>query len=119
MRERKLLAQKIRRMCSWKETIMPSEKILRDDIVKVLATQGYISWWPGRIKFRAAQDIFTIWDLIAAKKNEIKFIQFTTKSNLSSHVKKINDYRTLYDLSHKGEIWCWNGKTRQWEITYI
>lgn len=98
---------------------MPSEKQLRNDVVQLLMSKGYTCWWPGRIKFRAAQDIFTMWDLIAAKKKEVIFIQFTTRSNKSSHIKKISEYRKLYDVWHEGQLWLWNGKKRIWEITIV
>lgn len=95
---------------------MPSEKQIRDVAVQQLGNEGWICWWPGRIKFRQAQDIFTMWDMIAAKKDKVRFIQFTTKSNKSSHLQKIQAYRELYELSHQGELWLWDQKKREFEI---
>ena len=98
---------------------MPSEKQLRDNVTEKLGYKGYICWWSPRVKFRKQQDIFTMWDGIAAKGGEIRFIQFTTKTNKSSHIKKISEFKKLYNLSHKGELWCWNGKTKEFEINTI
>ena len=96
-----------------------TEKQLRDFITDKLGKSGWICWWSPRVKFRKQQDIFTMWDGCAAKKEEIKFIQFTTKSNASSHRKKIGEFKKIYELSHTGELWLWNGKTKEFEIENI
>lgn len=98
---------------------MPNEKQIRDLAVETLGTQGWICWWPGRIKYRAAQDIFTMWDLIAAKGPDVRFVQFTTKGHKSDHLSKIAAYRGLYGLSHPGELWLWDAKKREFDIIFL
>ena len=98
---------------------MPTEKQLRDFITEKLTRENWICWWSPRVKFGKQQDIFSIWDGVIAKDDKIIFIQFTTKSNKSSHIKKIKDFKQMYGLTHKGELWCYNKKTREFEIDYL
>ena len=93
-----------------------TEKDLRDFITEKLSLAGWVCWWSPRVKFRKQQDIFTMWDGVVAKGSQTKFIQFTTKSNKSLHIKKISDFRNLYGLSHPGELWLWDGKLKDFEI---
>jgi hypothetical protein len=93
-----------------------TEKDLRDNITDILSKQGWICWWSPRVKFRKQQDIFTMWDGVIAKKDKIRFIQFTTKDNKTSHIKKISEFKKMYDLSHDGELWLLDKKTKEWEI---
>ena len=93
-----------------------TEKQLRDFIREKLGLSGWICWFAPRVKFLKQQDIFTMWDGVAARGPEIKFIQFTTKPNKSSHVKKISEFKKIYKLSHPGELWLWDNKTKDFEI---
>jgi len=93
-----------------------TEKDLRDFITDKLGHLGWVCWWSPRVKFRKQQDIFTMWDGVAAKGSQTKFIQFTTKSNKSSHIAKITAFRNLYDLSHPGELWLYDSKIKDFEI---
>ena len=95
-----------------------TEKELRDNVCEKLGHDGWICWFAPRVKFRKQQDIFTLWDGVAAKHGGIRFIQFTTKSNKSSHVTKIKQFKKIYNLSHRGELWLWDQKKRDFEIIY-
>jgi len=96
-----------------------TEKELRKFIQEKVGSEGWISWFAPRVKFLKQQDIFSIWDGVLAKGKQIKFIQFTTKSNKSSHIKKIKNFKKLYNLKHNGELWCYDKKTREFEITKV
>jgi hypothetical protein len=96
-----------------------SEKELRNYIRQKLGYEGWVCWFAPRVKFLKQQDIFGIWDCVCAKGRKIKFIQFTTKSNKSSHVNKINQIKSLYNLSHTGELWLWDNKTKDFNIIKI
>ena len=96
-----------------------TEKQLRDDLRDVLTKDGWIVWFARRMKFVPAQDIITLYDGIAFKGSKMRLIQFTTKSNKSSHLTKIMAYKKLYALTHESELWLWNQKIREWEIFYI
>lgn len=96
-----------------------TEKELRVLITEIASSDGWICWFAPRVKFRKQQDIFSIWDGVMAKNKNIKFIQFTTIENKSSHIKKIKEFKRIYNLTHNGELWCYNKKTREFEITNI
>jgi hypothetical protein len=93
-----------------------TEKQLRQFITQKLGLEGWIVWFAPRVKFRKQQDIFTMWDGIAAKEDKVKFIQFTTKSNKAAHINKIKKFKKLYNLTHTGELWLYNLKSREFEI---
>mgnify|MGYP001559221151 FL=1 len=95
------------------------EQELRDDLRQTLGRDGWIVWFARRMKFVKAQDVFTIWDGLKAKGNKLIPLQFTTKENASSHRTKIKEYKELYGLTHKGELWLWNRKKREWEVEII
>jgi len=96
-----------------------TEKQLRDFITEKLGLLGWICWWSPRVKFRKQQDIFSIWDGVAAKGGGVRFIQFTTKTNKSAHIKKIKEFKKAYDLHHRGELWLWDNKINDFEIIYL
>lgn len=96
-----------------------TEKQLRDDLKQVLQTDGWNVWFARRMKFIKDQDILTIYDGIKAKGNKFIPIQFTTLSNKSSHIKKIKEYKSLYGLTHKGELWLWDNKKNKWLIEKV
>jgi len=96
-----------------------TEKQLRDDLRFALERDGWVVWFSRRMKFVKQQDIFGIWDGIKAKGNKIVPLQFTTISNKSSHIKKIKEYKELYNLTHIGELWLWNGKKMEWECVEV
>lgn len=96
-----------------------TEKELRNDLRETLGRSGWICWFARRMKFVKDQDIFTIYDGIKAKRNKFIPIQFTTLANKSSHVKKMKEYKELYGLSHKGELWLWDNKKRKWMVEIV
>lgn len=98
---------------------MPTEKKIRDFLTEKLGLEGWICWWSPRVAYRKQQDIFSIWDGVAARGDEVKFIQFTTKQHKSDHLAKIRKYMALYGLSHHGELWLYDTKTRGFEIVVM
>lgn len=98
---------------------MTSEKLLRQDLKNKLALGGWVVWFSPRVKFLKQQDIFGIYDGIRAKGSEVRLIQFTTRHNKNSHIKKMKDYKELYGLFHIGELWLWDGKKKEWEMMNV
>jgi len=96
-----------------------TEKELRDRIRSELEQTGWVCWFAPRVKFLKQQDIFTIWDGVYAKGKEVRFIQYTTKINKASHIKKIKDFKEIYKLTHKGELWLYDGKSNSFEIIIL
>lgn len=95
------------------------EKDIRDTVIQKLGNEGWISWWPRRVRFIKEQDMFGVWDLIAMKKNKIRLIQYTTKGNMKAREHKIRAWMELYGITFKGEVWGWDGKKGKFKITRL
>ena len=99
---------------------MPKESLIRKKAVEILEKENWLVWWPARAIFKQ-NDIFGTFDLICLKKRQgnLKFIQLTTLSNLSTRKRKIQNFFKRYRIDKKAkfkaqvEIWAWNkvGKT--------
>lgn len=86
---------------------MPKESEIRKKAVKDLEGNGWIVWYPPKVRFKQT-DIFGIIDLLALKGRRQKNIQITTVSNLSSRRKKINEFLEKFELEITVEVWAWN-----------
>lgn len=103
---------------------MAKESEIRKKAVQILEKQKWIIWWPSRAIFKQ-NDIFGIFDLICLKKRlgNLKFIQLTTLSNLSTRRKKIKNFLKKNQLSKKNlaniEVWGWNKRKKEFKIELI
>lgn len=103
---------------------MVTESEIRKRAVQILEKQKWLIWWPSRAIFKQ-NDIFGIFDLICFKKRvgNLKFIQLTTLSNLSTRRKKIKNFLKKHRLSGQNsadiEVWGWNKHKREFKIESI
>ena len=103
---------------------MAKESEIRKKAVQLLEKQKWLTWWPSRAIFKQ-NDIFGIFDLICFKKRtgDLKFIQLTTLSNLSTRRKKIKNFLKRYQLSKQNsadiEVWGWNKGKGEFKIESI
>lgn len=103
---------------------MAKESEIRKKAVQILEKQKWIIWWPSRAIFKQ-NDIFGIFDLICLKKRvgNLKFIQLTTLSNLSTRRKKIKNFLKKNQLSKQNsaniEVWGWNKRKKEFKIESI
>ncbi len=103
---------------------MAKESEIRKKAVQILEKQRWIIWWPSRAIFKQ-NDIFGIFDLICLKKKvgNIKFIQLTTLSNLSTRRKKIKNFLKKNQISGRNsaeiEIWGWNKNKKEFKIELL
>jgi hypothetical protein len=106
---------------------MAKEVVLRKKLLKILAEDKWVAWWPGKIRFKQ-NDIFGIFDIVCCKKDigELKFIQLTTVSNLAARRKKIKFFFKENKISLKKnnfgaeiEIWAWSKKNKAFKIEKI
>jgi hypothetical protein len=91
---------------------MPSESIIRKKAIEILNKDGWITWHPARARFKQ-NDVFGIIDLLAAKKKNLKKIQLTTLTNISTRRKKIASFLKQNDLQMTIEIWAWSQKEKK------
>jgi len=66
---------------------MSKEAEIRKKAIEELETDGWITWFAPKVKFRQT-DVFGIIDLLALKGKSKKNIQLTTLSNISARRKK-------------------------------
>lgn len=97
---------------------MASENVIRKKAKEKLAADGWIISMPKRQRFGATtttlpegktfdngkqykghDDFFSVFDGIAWKDGEIKFIQWTSHSNVSERIKKIKKFISSWDIS--------------------
>lgn len=80
------------------------ESLIRGKCQEVLRKDGWVMCTPKRgrngssitetldgVK-KGSEDIFTIFDIVAWKEDILRFIQYTSASNISARVKKIKDF---------------------------
>lgn len=89
-----------------------SEKLIKKKATKELEQRGWTWWCPAKVKWQES-DIFGVFDCVAVKGSVIRFIQWTTKSNVSARKKKINRFYLLSRAKISSEIWAWNDKTKR------
>jgi len=77
---------------------MKEEKI-RKKTIELLENEGWVVWYPYKTRWQKHKDIFGVYDLIAAKGEEIKFIQLTTFKNVPARVKKIRKFLNENNLN--------------------
>jgi hypothetical protein len=105
---------------------MPKESEIRKKAIQILKKEKWIVWWPSKVKFKQS-DIFGTFDIICWKKitGNLKFIQLTTISNLSTRRKKIQNFFKKNKINPKivynteVEIWAWNGNSKKFKIELI
>lgn len=86
---------------------MAQEQIIKQKIKIKLAEEGYV-FWSGAKAIYQSSDIFGVFDCIAAKRgsnNELRFIQYTSISNMSARRRKIKQFFLTNNLFITSELW--------------
>ncbi|MFH1714236.1 MAG: hypothetical protein ABH831_01405 [Candidatus Nealsonbacteria bacterium] len=97
---------------------MPKESLIRKKAVEILHKEGFVYWYPAKVKFKQ-NDIFGVFDIVCWKKRttKIKFLQITTYPNFSARKKKVQDFlkrnRIPRKISVEVEVWGWNQRKRE------
>jgi hypothetical protein len=105
---------------------MAREATIRKKARDILEKEGYITWCPPKAKYQST-DIFGIFDCVAVKKGEgeyvasdqMRFIQWTTKSNLSARRRKILAFFDEHSLWIPCEIWAYDNDKKTFKIEQI
>jgi hypothetical protein len=97
---------------------MATEAKIRKEAKKELELEGYLPWCPAKVKFRET-DVFGIFDCIAVKDSELRFIQWTTRNHIPDRRKKIMKFFDTYDCFIPCEIWGWDEKLQSFKKEYI
>jgi len=91
---------------------MAKEATTRKKAIQVLEKEGFICWYPAKVKYKQ-NDIFGIIDLLAIKGRKMKKIQLTTLQNVSVRRKKIMSFLKKFKVELPVEIWAWDQKRRE------
>jgi len=94
------------------------EALLRKKATHFLQSQGWVVWFPKKVKFWET-DIFGVYDILAAKKNRLRFIQITTLSNLSARRKKIDRFLISNRVKIPSEVWAYDAKKKYFKIEKV
>ena len=90
---------------------MPKESLIRKKAIQILEKDGWVCWYPSKVRFQQT-DVFGIIDILALRKREKKNIQLTTLPNVSAKRKKITDFLTKFKVYLTVEIWAWDNKKK-------
>ena len=89
---------------------MAKEKTIRKRAQEKLTEEGWVVWIPSSARYGAGttyfddgdckrgDDIFNIFDLVAWRDRQIKFVQYTARSSVSARVAKVLDLFEERDL---------------------
>lgn len=102
------------------------EAEIRKRAVKILTDEKWIHWYPPKVKFKQ-NDIFGVFDMVCCRKTtgNLKFIQLTTVSNLSTRRKKIESFLKKSKIKSKAsfgatmEIWAWSKRQKKFKIELV
>jgi hypothetical protein len=97
---------------------MPKEAEIRKKAVQILEGEGWLVWYPPKIRYKKT-DVFGIIDILALKGRRQKNIQLTTVSNLATRRKKINNFLKKFKIEMTVEIWAWRAKKKDFKIEKV
>ena len=106
------------------------EATIRTKVKKEMLKQGWIGCTISSSRFGSCvttteteslrgDDVFTIWDGIFWRGNKLRFLQWTTTPNRSSHRKKIKKFFKDNDVYQRTELWCYDTKKKLFVIEKI
>jgi len=92
---------------------MAQENVIKQKVKVKLTEEGWVFWSAAKAMYQSS-DIFGVFDCIAAKKgevNKLRFIQYTSFSNMSARRRKIKAFFLEHKLFIPSELWGYeNGK---------
>ena len=93
---------------------MAKESETRKKAIQELRGNGWVIWYPCKVKFKQT-DVFGIIDVLALKGKRRKNIQLTTLPNVSAKRKKITSFLKKFKVELPVEIWGWNQKKKEFK----
>lgn len=97
---------------------MAKEVETRKKAVNFLKGQGWVVWYPSKVRFKQ-NDVFGIIDLLALKGKKLKCIQLTTQPNVSRCRKKILTFFKTNKVKLPVEIWHWNKNKKSFNVELV
>lgn len=81
-----------------------TEAVIKRAVYKQLKDEGYIGWSAPKVKYQET-DIFGIFDGVFLKDSDLRFIQWTTSSNMRAREKKILKFYEENKVFLPCEVW--------------
>lgn len=97
---------------------MAKEVETRKKAIKELTSQGWLIWYPPKVRYKQ-NDIFGIIDLLALRKNKMRYIQLTTLPNVARQRKKILSFFKEKGVKLPVEIWAWSKKKKKFKTEIV
>ena len=95
------------------------EPEIRKKAIRLLELKGYVCWYPKKVKYQET-DVFGVYDILAARKNKVRYIQITTYPNISARRKKILGFLEKNNVKIKGsEVWGYHKSKKKFIIIKI
>ena len=63
-----------------------------------------------------SQDVFGIFDVLAIKGTHVRWIQFTSKGNMSARRKKILSFFKKHSCFIESELWGYDDNKREFKV---
>ena len=100
--------------------LMPKEAIIRKLAIEELHDDGWVTWFPYKVRYAKEQDIFGVFDLVAMHPDgKMLFLQLTSYANISARFKKVSKFFEtnfmLPNFFHKAsfEVWGWHNEKKE------
>lgn len=93
-----------------------TEKQIEKHAATSLDSDGWTWWKPVKSKWGVEKDIFGVYDMVAAKGKQLRFIQLTSKNNMNKRIKKVSGFLDTTKVDIPSEVWGWNKKTNEFVI---
>jgi hypothetical protein len=81
-----------------------TEATIKKAVYKQLKDEGYVGWSAPKVKYQET-DIFGIFDGVFIKDSELRWIQWTTSSNVRAREKKIMSFFAQNKVFLPCEVW--------------
>lgn len=85
---------------------MAKENIIKNKVKIQLANEGYVFWSGAKAMYQSS-DIFGVFDCICIERgtSKLRFIQYTSISNMSARRRKIRDFFIKENVFIESELW--------------
>lgn len=93
---------------------MATESTIRKRAKEKLEDEGWDCYWIPTATTWHSNDVFGIYDVLAWKRDQMRWIQYTSRDHVSHRVNKINDFKKEHDVSLppncKDEVWGYENR---------
>lgn len=94
------------------------EAVIRKKVITELEKEGFACWFPKKVKFQET-DVFGVFDVLAIKGREVRWVQLTTIVNIRTREKKVLSFLERTKSLIVGEVWGYDKKKRLFKIIKV